>query len=140
MQMEFSPIPEVLNFSTSDWEAITEEGFKKIFQNSPLKRAKLNGIRRNLKFIQNTSEIFNNKFRITSQASKYVQISSDFFPLRLSKFLYITTKNNEKHRIWENRIVKINLFYTSLQRSQTCYNIVLIPFSRLKIFIYKENK
>jgi epoxyqueuosine reductase len=49
----FSPIPEILHFTTSDWEEITEESFKKIFQNSPLKRAKLNGIKRNLQFIGN---------------------------------------------------------------------------------------
>ena len=48
----FTPIPEVLNFSANDWEAVTEASFKKIFQHSPLKRAKWNGIQRNLKFIQ----------------------------------------------------------------------------------------
>ncbi|HRO47804.1 tRNA epoxyqueuosine(34) reductase QueG [Agriterribacter sp.] len=47
----FEPIPEILNFDTQDWEALTEESFKKIFKNSPLKRAKFNGIKRNLKFI-----------------------------------------------------------------------------------------
>jgi epoxyqueuosine reductase len=52
-EIEFSPIPEILNFTTNDWGELTEESFKKIFQNSPLKRAKLNGIKRNLKFIQN---------------------------------------------------------------------------------------
>jgi epoxyqueuosine reductase len=53
-QIEFSPIPEILNFTTNDWEELTEESFKKIFQNSPLKRAKFNGIKRNLKFIDNS--------------------------------------------------------------------------------------
>lgn len=48
----FEPIPEILNFDTQDWEDLTEESFKKIFKNSPLKRAKFNGIKRNLKFIQ----------------------------------------------------------------------------------------
>ena len=52
-EIEFKPIPEILNFTTSDWEEITEESFKNIFQNSPLKRAKYNGIKRNLKFIKN---------------------------------------------------------------------------------------
>jgi epoxyqueuosine reductase len=51
-QIEFSPVPEILNFSTNDWEELTEENFKKIFINSPLKRAKFNGIKRNLKFIK----------------------------------------------------------------------------------------
>ncbi|HVM88831.1 MAG TPA: tRNA epoxyqueuosine(34) reductase QueG [Puia sp.] len=51
---ELQPIPEILNFTASDWEELTEESFKKIFQNSPLKRTKLNGIKRNLKFINNS--------------------------------------------------------------------------------------
>ncbi|HLK30646.1 MAG TPA: tRNA epoxyqueuosine(34) reductase QueG [Puia sp.] len=50
-EINFLPIPEILNFTTHDWEEIKEESFKKIFQNSPLKRAKFNGIERNLKFI-----------------------------------------------------------------------------------------
>jgi epoxyqueuosine reductase len=48
---EFSPIPAVLNLRTSDWEELTEEGFRKMFRDSALKRAKYAGIRRNLKFI-----------------------------------------------------------------------------------------
>ena len=47
----FTPIPEILNFTTKDWEELTEESFKKIFSNSPLKRSKFSGIKRNLKFI-----------------------------------------------------------------------------------------
>jgi len=50
-ETSFSPIPEVLHFSTSDWEDLTEESFKKIFKNSPLKRSKFAGIKRNLKFL-----------------------------------------------------------------------------------------
>ncbi len=49
---EFSPIPELLNFSTKDWEALSEEAFKKIFKQSPLSRAKLKGVQRNIKFLQ----------------------------------------------------------------------------------------
>lgn len=48
----FEPIPEILNFTTQDWEDMTEESFKKIFKNSPLKRSKFSGIKRNLKFIR----------------------------------------------------------------------------------------
>ncbi|RPD43268.1 tRNA epoxyqueuosine(34) reductase QueG [Chitinophaga barathri] len=48
---EFAPIPEVLNFTTSQWEEMTEEEFKRIFAKSPLKRSKYAGIRRNLKFL-----------------------------------------------------------------------------------------
>ncbi|MGI8949988.1 MAG: tRNA epoxyqueuosine(34) reductase QueG [Chitinophagaceae bacterium] len=51
-EINFSPIPEILNLSTKQWEELSEESFKKIFKNSPLKRSKYNGIQRNLKFIQ----------------------------------------------------------------------------------------
>lgn len=48
---EFAPIPEILNFSTSQWEELTEEEFKRVFSKSPLKRSKYAGIRRNLRFL-----------------------------------------------------------------------------------------
>jgi epoxyqueuosine reductase len=51
-EASFKPIPEILDLSTSDWEALTEESFKAIFKNSPLKRAKFEGIKRNLNFIK----------------------------------------------------------------------------------------
>jgi len=51
-EISFEPIPEILNFSSNDWETLTEESFKKIFQHSPLQRAKFSGIRRNLKFLE----------------------------------------------------------------------------------------
>lgn len=49
---ELKPIPEILNFTTKEWEELTEEQFKIIFKNSPLKRSKFAGIKRNLRFIQ----------------------------------------------------------------------------------------
>ncbi|MGI8583498.1 MAG: epoxyqueuosine reductase, partial [Chitinophagaceae bacterium] len=48
----FTPVPQILNFSTTDWEEVTEESFKVIFKDSPLKRSKYQGIKRNLKFIE----------------------------------------------------------------------------------------
>lgn len=48
----FTPIPEVLNLTTKEWEALTEESFTSIFKHSPLKRAKFQGIQRNLKFLK----------------------------------------------------------------------------------------
>ena len=47
----FTPVPAILNFSTGDWEQLTEETFREIFRNSPIKRAKFSGLRRNLRFI-----------------------------------------------------------------------------------------
>lgn len=48
----FTPIPEILNLSANDWEEMTEETFKKVFKDSPLKRAGFKGIQKNLKFLK----------------------------------------------------------------------------------------
>lgn len=50
-EIAFRPIPEILNLSTSDWESMSEESFRKIFKDSALRRSKYKGIQRNLKFI-----------------------------------------------------------------------------------------
>lgn len=50
-ETSFSPIPEILNLATKEWEMMTEESFKTIFRHSPLRRTKWKGIQRNLKFI-----------------------------------------------------------------------------------------
>lgn len=47
-ETHFEPIPEILNMSLSEWEDLTEEAFRKIFNKSPLKRSKWSGIQRNL--------------------------------------------------------------------------------------------
>ncbi|MCW3080569.1 tRNA epoxyqueuosine(34) reductase QueG [Segetibacter sp.] len=51
-ETQFTPLPQVLNFSSNDWEDLTEESFKLIFKNSPLKRRRFEGIKRNLRFIK----------------------------------------------------------------------------------------
>lgn len=48
----FSPYPELLSYTKKDWEEITEETFAKVFPNSPLKRTKLEGIKRNIDFLK----------------------------------------------------------------------------------------
>ena len=48
----FTPYPELLSYSKKDWEEITEETFAKVFTNSPLKRTKLEGLKRNIKFLK----------------------------------------------------------------------------------------
>ena len=50
-EIELQPLHQVLNFTLDDWENLSEESFKKIFENSPLKRAKYSGIKRNLAFL-----------------------------------------------------------------------------------------
>ena len=54
-EIKFTPIPAILNFTNNDWEELTEENFKLIFKNSPLKRSKFAGIKRNLTFIKKSS-------------------------------------------------------------------------------------
>ena len=48
----FGPHPDLLNMSRGDWMDLTEEVFQKVFKKSAVKRTKLEGLRRNLKFIQ----------------------------------------------------------------------------------------
>jgi epoxyqueuosine reductase len=48
----FSPNPELLSFSKKDWQEITTDVFKKIFKNSAVKRTKLEGLQRNIRFLK----------------------------------------------------------------------------------------
>ena len=48
----FSPNSEILSFSKKDWEEITAETFQKVFKDSPLKRTKFEGLRRNIQFLK----------------------------------------------------------------------------------------
>ena len=52
LENEFTPIPEILNLSTKEWEHLSEDAFNTIFKHSPLKRSKYKGIQRNLKFLK----------------------------------------------------------------------------------------
>jgi len=55
-EVAFTPMPEVINFSLRDWEELTEESFKRIFKDSPIRRSKFSGIKRNLKFLSAMGE------------------------------------------------------------------------------------
>jgi epoxyqueuosine reductase len=48
----FNPNPELLSMSKKDWIEITEETFKAVFKNSPLKRTKFQGLKRNIDFLK----------------------------------------------------------------------------------------
>jgi epoxyqueuosine reductase len=48
----FRPLTEILDFNLADWEALTDDTFKKLFKNSPIKRAKFAGLQRNLRFLK----------------------------------------------------------------------------------------
>lgn len=46
---EFIPSKEMLSYGSADYEKLTEDGFKMLFRDSPVKRAKFEGFKRNLK-------------------------------------------------------------------------------------------
>ncbi|GAA6768510.1 tRNA epoxyqueuosine(34) reductase QueG [Flavobacterium sp. CGRL1] len=48
----FNPNPDLLSFSKKDWTEITEETFRVVFKNSPIKRTKFDGLKRNIKFLE----------------------------------------------------------------------------------------
>jgi epoxyqueuosine reductase len=49
---EFMPHPDMEHMRKQDWEEITEDVFNVLFKKSPLKRAKLEGLKRNIRFVQ----------------------------------------------------------------------------------------
>jgi len=49
---DFTPLPELLNLTTKEWEAMTEETFKKLFKDTAINRTRWKGMQRNLKFLQ----------------------------------------------------------------------------------------
>lgn len=51
-EIAFTPLPEILNLSTREWEDMTEEKFRQIFKHSPIKRTKWKGLMRNLNFVK----------------------------------------------------------------------------------------
>lgn len=56
LEKDFEPIAAILNYTHEDWNELTEEKFKIIFKDSPLKRSKYEGVKRNLHFIQTLNE------------------------------------------------------------------------------------
>jgi len=48
----FNPNQELVSFSKKDWQEITEDTFKRVFANSAVKRTKLSGLQRNIKFLK----------------------------------------------------------------------------------------
>ena len=51
----FNPDPELLSMTKKDWEEITEDVFKKVFQKSAVKRTKYSGLKRNVNFVKHGS-------------------------------------------------------------------------------------
>jgi epoxyqueuosine reductase len=48
----FQTTPEILSYSKSDWEEITNDTFQKVFKNSALKRRKYEGLLNNINFLK----------------------------------------------------------------------------------------
>lgn len=48
---EFEPHPELLDMAKGDWQELTEEVFRKVFKKSAVKRAKYEGMKRNIRFL-----------------------------------------------------------------------------------------
>ncbi|HXH99136.1 MAG TPA: tRNA epoxyqueuosine(34) reductase QueG [Sphingobacteriaceae bacterium] len=48
----FNPREEFLEISGQDWQEVTEETFKRVFKNSPVKRTKFKGLKRNIDFLK----------------------------------------------------------------------------------------
>lgn len=47
----FNAKPELLEMSANEWQEITEDVFNLLFKNSPVKRTKFGGLKRNLRFL-----------------------------------------------------------------------------------------
>ena len=50
-EAKFIPNAELSTMTASDWKEITTDVFQKIFKDSPVKRAKLKGLKRNIRFV-----------------------------------------------------------------------------------------
>ena len=48
----FNPSAELQNMRANDWRDLTEAVFQNVFKNSPLKRTKFEGLKRNIEFLQ----------------------------------------------------------------------------------------
>ena len=51
----FEPKQELMDFSENDWHEMTEQVFDRVFKDSPVKRTKFKGLKRNLAFLKNKS-------------------------------------------------------------------------------------
>jgi epoxyqueuosine reductase len=49
---QFNPHPDMLEMTKQEWEELTEDVFKKVFQKSAVKRTKFSGLKRNIEFLK----------------------------------------------------------------------------------------
>lgn len=55
-ESSFDPHENLLKMSKADWEDLTEEVFREIFRNSAVKRTKYKGLKRNIQFINTSTD------------------------------------------------------------------------------------
>ena len=51
-ESQFNPHSDMLDMTKQDWEELTEDVFKKVFQKSAVKRTKFAGLKRNIEFLK----------------------------------------------------------------------------------------
>lgn len=54
---QFEPHPDLKGMNNQDWEELTEDVFRKVFQKSAVKRTKYEGLNRNINFIKQSKNI-----------------------------------------------------------------------------------
>lgn len=52
----FLPVPELKEMKPEDWDSLDKEQFDRMFRESPLKRAKFEGLKRNIAFLKRNSD------------------------------------------------------------------------------------
>lgn len=52
---EFEPKEQLINMKKSDWQDLSEEIFRELFKNSPVKRTKFKGLKRNINFLKKST-------------------------------------------------------------------------------------
>ncbi|MCW3168046.1 tRNA epoxyqueuosine(34) reductase QueG [Chryseobacterium sp. 09-1422] len=56
LQAKFKPNNALKNFKKGEWKELTQELFSEIFRKSPVKRTKFSGLKRNIEFLNDSSE------------------------------------------------------------------------------------
>lgn len=52
----FEPHPDLLSLTKEDWEELTRDQFREIFRKSPVKRTKFEGLKRNIAFVERSTD------------------------------------------------------------------------------------
>jgi epoxyqueuosine reductase len=69
---EFQPKEELLKMRKADWTELTSEVFNQLFKNSAIQRTKLEGLKRNIRFVSQVSQATDKDDELPKQASSIV--------------------------------------------------------------------